>query len=345
LINIILTCFILFFEENQKKKGFDIMPMKDLEILQQQWSMEEEAEESPDFRQEWVEEGIHIHQELLKQRLSNEDKEKYYRILAELYLEYGRSEKMINANYRTAFRYLQRAARSMPEKGDTFYHLAFLAETMTIGQEKWESAAFYAKEALERGVETEKEIKIWCLLGKAYQELGFTKDAAECFAESKKLDRDDDYARFRTKYSKKANDTSSFARLEQTGARTNRRAYRDDLIEQSRLGKCFVLEMGRRGSTLHGNDGSMALTLRQAELIKLFFEYEGGVTREEILHNTTGIGNRNRDPKSIKTDISRLRTEMKKGLEVDAHTLIQTIGDKGNQKYRWNPEVERHIIE
>lgn len=317
--------------------------MKELETLQQQWSRKEEADEDPDFRQEWVEKGIDIYQELVKQRLSDEEKAKYYRTLADLYLEYGRSEKMINGNYRVAFRHLQKAAKYMPENGDTFYHIAFLAETMTIGKEKWESAAFYAKEALERGIEIEKQIKIWCLLGKAYHELGLTKDAAKCFAESKKLDRDDDFSRFRTNYSKKGHSDSSFARLDQSGARTTKRAYRDELIEQSKLGKCFVLEIGRQGSTLYGNEGSMALTIREAELLKLFFEYKGEMTKEEILHSTTGLGSRN--PKAIKTDISRLRTDMKRGLEVDGHNLIQTIGKKGSQKYIWNPEFERHIIE
>ena len=131
----------------------------------------------------------------------------------------------------------------MPEKGDTFYHLAFLAENMTVGKEKWESAAFYAKEAIERGVETDKEIKIWCLLGKAYFELGFTKDAAECFNKSKKLDRDDDFAHFRTTYSKKTNEKASFTRLNQSGVRINKRAERDAWIEKSRQGECYVLEI------------------------------------------------------------------------------------------------------
>jgi tetratricopeptide (TPR) repeat protein len=317
---------------------------KELIMLQQEWINKDEAEEDPDFRQEWVEEGIHIHRQLLKHRLSAEEKERYYRLLADLYLEYGRSEKLINGNYRTAFRYLQRAAQCLPQKGDTFYHLAFLAEAMTNGQEKWESAAFYAKEALERGLETEKQIKILCLLGKAYLELGFSKDAADCFSRSKKLDKDDDYSRFRMNYSKKkTNENSFFSRLGETGGKTSKRALREELLEQASLGKCFVLEITRRGSILYGNNASMALTQRQFELIKLFFSFKGAFTKEDILHNTTGLGIRK--PEAIKTDISRLRAAIKNELGVDGKQLIQTINEEGKNKYIWNPKIETHIIE
>ena len=158
-------------------KDYKRISLQELKNLQEEWLYMDQSEEEEDFRQEWVEQGIEIHKALIQKKLNDEDKAIYYRSLADLYLEYGRSEKMIQGNYRTAFTYLQRAARMVPEKGDMFYHLAFLAENMTYGSEKWESAAFYAKEALERGLGIDKQIKIWCLLGKAYLELGFTKDA------------------------------------------------------------------------------------------------------------------------------------------------------------------------
>ncbi|WP_067724566.1 hypothetical protein [Oceanobacillus damuensis] len=119
---------------------------------------------------------------------------------------------MIGGNKQRAFTYLQRAASTSSQKGDTFYHLAFLAEAMTSGRERWESSAFYAKEAIERGINLDNLIKVWCLLGKAYHELGLKEDAARCFSESKKLDKDDNHVRFRDKYRKKEKSNMNFAR-------------------------------------------------------------------------------------------------------------------------------------
>ncbi|WHY88569.1 hypothetical protein QNH39_12310 [Neobacillus novalis] len=319
-------------------EDYNRCPLEKLEYLQEEWVIRDESEEDPDFRQDWVAEGIEIHKALVRRKLSNDKKSFYYRTLAELYLEYGRSEKMIRGNDRTAFRYLQNAARYMPEKGDIFYHLAFLAEKMTHGNEKWESAAFYAKEALERGLAVEKEIKIQCLLGKAYLELGFIKKAEACFSHSKKLDQDDEFSRFRVKYSKMAEQQSTFSRLNDPGTRMNKRAERETLIEKCRDGKCYVLENGRHGMILHGNGCSMVLNTTQAELLKLFFEFKDGLTKRDILVNLNSIKEKNAE--SIKTDIRRLRLAIEKGLDVEVNALIQTVGERKSQKYILNPAVE-----
>ncbi|MEC5425892.1 hypothetical protein QGM71_20775 [Virgibacillus sp. C22-A2] len=317
----------------------------DLEEKQDQWIMKDEAEEDEDFRQEWVKEGIDIHQALVQEKLSDPDKERYYRILASLYLEFGRSEKMINANNRNAFSYLMKAARVSPEKGDAFYHLAFLAEKMSTGNEKWESAAFYSKEAIERGVDTEKQIKVWCLLGKAYSELGLTKDAANCFNNSKKLDEEDDFIPFRTKYTKEKDEKSTFIRLNLSGGKMNKGTIRNRMIEESNLGKYVLLDNGRRGYTLHWKESSIDLNVRSAELLKLFFEYKTGLSRDEIFHNTTGLGSRSRQPGAVKTEIARLRSIIKGGLGVNGKCLIQTVGERGNQKYMWNPHIEHRMLD
>jgi tetratricopeptide (TPR) repeat protein len=322
---------------------YDKYSLEELEQLQEMWEVREESEQEPDFRQEWVEEGIEIYEALLRKKVSNEQKFIYARILASLYLEFGRSEKMIQLNLEKAFKSLQRGACYLPEKGDTFYHLAFLAEKMTAGKEKWESAAFYAKEALDRGIDEEKQIKIWCLIGKSYLELGLREDAAKCFSYSKNLDSDDDFYRFRAKYSKNDKEKSAFFRLEQDGIRINRRAERETWIEKSKRGECYVLEIHRRGAALHGNGESVVLNMREAELLRLLFEWDEGLTKFDILQNA--ISSMDKSEKSIKTDISRIRSRIKKELGIDGGLLIQLIGDRPNQKYIWNPKIEKYLIE
>lgn len=322
-------------------KDYSKLPISMLENILVEWAAREEETADTDSTQEWAAEGIEILKTLLRKNSNPHDQTRYYYMLADSYLKFGRTAKMIHGNYLTAFRYLQHAAKTNPNIGDSFYHLAFLAEKMTRGHEKWESAAFYAKEALERGLEKEKQIKIWCLLGKAYLELGFRDSAEKCFRTAKELDRDDAFARFRTQYSKKSTEKAVFARINPDGSRGNRRT---EWIEKSRLGQCYVLEIDRRGTTLYGNGASMELNLREAELLKLFFEYSEGLTKYDIYnHLTTSI--QKKSPDSIKTDIRRLRLALKKGIEVDEHALIQTVGERGNQRYRWNPDLEKHLIE
>ncbi|WP_186579797.1 tetratricopeptide repeat protein [Aquibacillus kalidii] len=326
------------------------MPRKEeLEHKLDEWMQREDDYEEPDFRQEWVEEGINLHKELLRGKLSQQDAAMYKYTLANLYLEYGRSEKIISGNKRTAFRYLRQAARAQTDIGDAFYHLAFLAEDMTKGTEKWESVAFYAKEALEDGrrMDVDKQIKIWSLLGKAYHELGFKDKAATCFSESKQLDREDEFIRFRDNYSKKDAHPSTFVRLSNGSSAkvSSRRAWRDELIEKSQQGKCYVMDIGRRGTTLHGNGSYVELNVKYAEILKLLFTSDYGLTKEEIFNSTTGLGNRSRKPEAIKTDMNRLRLILKQGLEVDGHDLIQTTGERGNMRCCWNASYEKHLIE
>ena len=90
---------------------YNRISLDELEKLQEEWIIRDESEEDPDFRQDWVAEGIEIHKALVQKKISDEKKAMYFRILADLYLEFGRSEKMIQGNYQTAFRYLQNAAR------------------------------------------------------------------------------------------------------------------------------------------------------------------------------------------------------------------------------------------
>ncbi|MED4018538.1 tetratricopeptide repeat protein [Sutcliffiella cohnii] len=315
-----------------------------LELQIDAWLQREDEEDEVDFRQGWLKEGIELYEQFKMCRLSNQEKAWTYHSLAEFYLEYGRSEKMIGGNKRRAFSYLQRAASTSAQKGDSFYHLAFLAEAMTPGRERWESAAFYAKEAIERGIDLDKQIKVWCLLGKAYRELGLIDDAAKCFSKSKNLDKDDNHFQFRDKYIKKEKSNMNFIRLNQTGQSISKSSYRDELIDRSKGSRCYVLHFGRRGASLYGNGSIIDLSLKNAEILKLIFESSVGLTKEEIFHNTIGIGKQSRRPESVKTDISRLRLLLKEQLDVK-ETLIQTIGDRGNQRYIWNPEMEKHVLE
>src|SRR5690625_36548 len=311
----------------------------------ERWMIQESADDMEDFRQEWVKEGINLYEKLKKCRLSRKERIGTYYALAKLYLEYGRSEKMISGNKHRAFKYLQSAAKiSETSSGDSFYHLAFLVETMTLGREKWESAAFYAKEALERDLDVDKQIKIYCLLGKAYAKLGFKESAAKSFDKSTKLDKWDEYSRFRNNYSKEDNRRSKFARLNPLGINLSKYEYHKQLIERSKTNNCYVLLFNRNGAILYGNNDSVPLTVRQSEILRLIFESNRGLTKDEIFHNTVGIGTRSRSPDSVKTDISRLRSLLRKRLQT-MEQLIKTVGERGNKRYQWTTKIEQHILD
>jgi hypothetical protein len=55
-----------------------------------------------------------------------------------------------------------------PSKPDAFYHLSFI---FANEERKWEAVLFYGKEALEKGIDGSKRIKLLCNVALGLQDL------------------------------------------------------------------------------------------------------------------------------------------------------------------------------
>ncbi|WP_152643007.1 tetratricopeptide repeat protein [Bacillus alveayuensis] len=89
-----------------------------------------------DERNAWLEEGINLY----KQFLQLDPKEpRYAIILADLYLQWGRDEKIRRGNYHNAYNILRKATIYSPSKPDAFYHLSFI---FANEERKWEAVLF-----------------------------------------------------------------------------------------------------------------------------------------------------------------------------------------------------------
>ncbi|MCT6902203.1 MAG: hypothetical protein M3Z48_03125 [Lactobacillus sp.] len=88
----------------------------------------------------------------------------YHMLLANLYLRYGRDEKMRYGNYRNAYNLLLKTMLFRPNDPDAYYHLCFI-----LGKEerKWESSFFMQRKLYEMGYE-EKRSKLRCHMALAY---------------------------------------------------------------------------------------------------------------------------------------------------------------------------------
>src|SRR5690606_8423144 len=125
--------------------------------------------------------------ELYNKFLEIDKKNPRYSItLANLYLELGRDEKMRRGNYQEAYSILRKASIYAPNNPDAFYHLSFI---FAIQERKWETVIFYGNEALEKGIEHNKKIKLLCNFALAYSRLGYVQKGRQLLNEAYNLDK------------------------------------------------------------------------------------------------------------------------------------------------------------
>lgn len=158
------------------------MTMEELLDWEDNW-LDRDGLDEGDERNAWLEEGINLY----KQFLQLDPKEPRYAImLADLYLQWGRDEKIRRGNYLKAYEILRKATIYSPSKPDAFYHLSFILASQ---ERKWEAVLFYGKEALEKGIDGSKRIKLLCNVALGYARLGYIQKAMEYMKEACDLDK------------------------------------------------------------------------------------------------------------------------------------------------------------
>jgi tetratricopeptide (TPR) repeat protein len=109
--------------------------MEELLDWEDNW-LERDGLDEGDERNAWLEEGINLY----KQFFQLDPKEPRYAImLADLYLQWGRDEKIRRGNYLKAYEILRKATIYSPSKPHAFYHLSFIFASQ---ERKWEAVLF-----------------------------------------------------------------------------------------------------------------------------------------------------------------------------------------------------------
>jgi tetratricopeptide (TPR) repeat protein len=207
--------------------------------LEDDW-LDREGLDEGDERNLWLEEGIRLYEQFLK--VDKKDP-RYSITLADLYLQWGRDEKMRRGNHHHAYTILRNATLYSPNKPDAFYHLSFI---LANEKQKWEAVLFYGKEAVEKGIEGNKRIKLLCNLALGYSRIGYREKAAELIKETLHLDGKGELFWFIQLYIDKMNvKRMEPILLKETDEKRTTITYRDidQLLEEAEAGKCVVLNL------------------------------------------------------------------------------------------------------
>lgn len=310
--------------------------------LEQDWSNREIVVEGLE-RQDWLNDGIKLYRKFLKIKgFDAKDQVKFRTKLANLYLAFGRDEKIRMANFQKASTYLFEAARYDPENPLPYYHLAFLMENLQDPQRKWEAIGFYAKESLEKGIAGVRKIKLLALLGMAYGKIGLSAQGDQYFKEATQLDEDGYYKVVIERYSLESKKSKGLFFITGSYTFTNFITTQDydDYHDQALDGKCCILDLTKEQYCFIGDKDTVPLANKEAELLAFLIEQKAPCPKRKIEsyiwedQDVTGS--------TVKKYISTLRkkiSECMKECETD-RKLIETT----QLGYQWNSQIPTYVI-
>ncbi|SMQ81292.1 Transcriptional regulatory protein, C terminal [Bacillus sp. OV166] len=312
--------------------------LDDLLDLEDNWLDRDGLDEGGE-RNLWLEEGIRLY----KRFLDLDRKEPRYSIhLADLYLQLGRDEKMRRGNYHTAYDILRKASLYTPSKPDAFYHLSFvLAEE----SRKWEAVLFYGKEALEKGIEGSKRIKLLCNLALGYSRMGYVQKALELIQEAQKSDGQGEHSWFiqlyKDKMKLKRKEPILLKEIDENRTMITNRDL-DQLVEEAEKGQCVVLNLAGPEKLFYGIKDTIRLEPKQANLLGYLIENKGIYCTKSRIENAVW-NDQTVNPTTVRRYISAIRKKLSQAMgrnDIDKNILETT----GLGEYVWKAEISAKVL-
>ncbi|NHC43001.1 hypothetical protein G6549_24195 [Bacillus sp. MM2020_1] len=306
--------------------------------LEDNW-LDRDGLDEGDERNLWLEEGIRLY----KRFLELDRKEPRYSInLADLYLQLGRDEKMRRGNYHTAYDILRKATLYTPSKPDAFYHLSFvLAEE----SRRWEAVLFYGKEALEKGIEGSKRIKLLCNLALGYSRVGYVQKALDLIREAQKSDAQGEHSWFiqlyKDKMNLKRNEPILLKEIDEDRTMISNREL-DQLVEEAEKGHCVVLNLAGPERLFYGIKDTIRLEPKQANLLGYLIDNKGIYCTKNGIENAVW-NDQTVNPTTVRRYISAIRRKLSQAMgrnDIDKNILETTnLGE-----YVWKAEIPAKVL-
>ncbi|MGY0693758.1 winged helix-turn-helix domain-containing protein [Virgibacillus sp. FSP13] len=311
--------------------------MEALEDLESDW-LEREDLEVDDERNAWLEEGIDLYEQFIS---LNKREPRFSVTLASLYLELGRDEKIRRGNYQRAYNILRRATIHAPNNPDAYYHLSFIL----AGQDrKWEAVIFYGKEALEKGLDNSKKIKLLCCLALGYIRLGYLQKANKLIDDAYNLDKDLEHEWFIELYTDRMRKKHSEPILLKEPEKKRKNISRQDsekLKEDAMEGNSFVLDLTQDIKYFNAKNDAVRLENKEAEVLGFLIDNQmTSCSRQKI--EEAVWHDKDISSTSVKRYISSLRRKLVQaiGCENIAETVLVTI----DGKYQWKADTESIVL-
>jgi tetratricopeptide (TPR) repeat protein len=313
------------------------MTMEELLDWEDDW-LDRDGLDEGDERNAWLEEGINLY----KQFLQLDPKEPRYAImLADLYLQWGRDEKIRRGNYLKAYEILRKATIYSPSKPDAFYHLSFILASQ---ERKWEAVLFYGKEALEKGIDGSKRIKLLCNVALGYARLGYIQKAMEYIKEACDLDKMGEHGWFIELYMdriKKRVTEPILLKEPEEKRKTVSKHDANKVKEDAMEGKCVVLDLARDEKYFYAYHDTVRLERKEAEILGYLIDHQMTSCPkhriEEAIWHDRPVGST-----AVKRYIASLRRKLSQAMgrdDISENILVTT--DEG---YEWKADIPSIVL-
>lgn len=292
------------------------------------------------LRQRWVKEGIELYHHFLQ---LDPQEQRYSISLANLYLERGRDEKMRLGNYRKAYDILRSATIFAPDKPDAYYHLSFI---LANESRKWEAVLFYGKEALEKGLEKSKKIKLLCNMALAYARIGYPQKADEYISEAIGLDEDGQHDWFIQLYKDKTKlDVKEPILLRKSEDGREKISHMDStkMKEDAMEGKCVVLDLTKDEKYFYAIHDTVRLEKKEGEILGYLIDYQGKSCHKNQIEAAVWY-----DQEVSKTAVRRyigtLRNKLSRAMNCHRVIIRENILVTTDDGYAWKADFPTYLL-
>jgi tetratricopeptide (TPR) repeat protein len=311
--------------------------MEELLDWEDNW-LDREGIDEGDERSDWLEEGI----KLYKQFLVLDKKEPRYSImLADLYLQQGKDEKIRRGNHLQAYTTLRKATIYSPSKPDAFYHLSFV---FANEKRQWEAVLFYGKEALEKGISGSKRIKLLCNLALGYSRLGYIQQGLDYIEEARRLDSVHEHEWFIELYMDKIKLNVKEPILLKEQKESRKRVSKEDyrrIKEDAMEGKCVVLDLAADEKHFYALNDAVRLERKEGEILGYLMDHQMTSCPKISIEEAIWI-----DKKVSKTTVKRyiasLRNKLAQALgrnDITESILVTTVDG-----YLWKAGIPSIVL-
>ncbi|MFL0363148.1 winged helix-turn-helix domain-containing protein [Pseudobacillus sp. 179-B 2D1 NHS] len=314
-------------------KSFTIEDLLDRE---DNW-MDREGLDEFQERNAWLEEGIALY----KQFIEIDRKEPRYAImLADLYLQRGRDEKMRRGNYQSAYSILRKSTIYAPNKPDAFYHLSFI---MANEERRWEAVLFYGKEALENGLQGVQKLKLLCNMALAYNRVGYPSKAVDYIKKAQELNQSHEHDWFILLYMDKMKKCRNEPILLKSSNGERKAVSKTDykgIKEQAMDGTCVVLDLSSDEKYFYADHDAIRLERKEAEILGFLMDNQGLSCSKRTIEEAVWL-DRQVSSTAVKRYISSLRSKLPRAMSCENIRAVLATAEEG---YEWKADIQSYVL-
>jgi tetratricopeptide (TPR) repeat protein len=334
---IVIDDNVELYRENAVRLSIDI-PITRYKELESKWEAENYTNE-----RRWIERGIYIYSELLRQE---PDRDEYKYNLGRLLFDIAIFHKRNMGTREKAKELFEEVIRLNPTHPKAHlceYQLGFLS----IYEREWRKGINHFNNAFKGKLDYFQQLRAYCNLGICYSQAGEIKKAKECITKAREIDSVEN--RFTPEIEMASlqietatSESKPYTLVTKETEKQISEGTAKEIVYDYNGDHYVVLDCRTHKAVFHGPKDSVKLSPRSAELLKFFMTSKQSFTSSEIWKRlyTDNLGHSSVGERSVRTFIMNLRNHIKPCLNEDPKKVILTTGNS----YQWNSDYPYKII-